>query len=153
MNTLSGLMGKHIKLAESYGISRERIILVSNRDKLCAAARSHGDNKDYKETTLGLSIQADDIPGGPDVWIVLRWPVTHEEHQKTYLRLARRGLSPSLYYADTSKPQWLLAFLLLHEVAHHILKHSPAMDYETKEKEADEWAHTELWKHNNDFSG
>lgn len=152
MCILSALPEKHLKLAESYGISCDRILLVSGRDKLCAAARSHGDNTDYNETTLGLSIQADDIPGGPDVWIVLRCPVPLEEYKKTYLRLAGRKLSPSLYYADTSKQQWLLAFLLLHEIAHHKLKHGPAMDYETKEKEADEWAHAELLKYYRDFS-
>ncbi len=86
------------------------------------------------------------------MWILLRCPVPLEVHQNTYNRLAVRDLSPTPNYADTSKPQWLLAFILLHEIAHHVKKHGPAMDDETKEKDADVWAHAELLKYYRDFS-
>lgn len=150
---MSALSEKHFELAEAHGIPRSRIVSASNRDEFCAAAVRHRETNAFNESTLGLSIQADDIPGGADVWIILRCPVPLEEHAKTFSRLEARGLSPSPNYLDTSKPQWLLAFILLHEIAHHKLKHGPLVNDETKEKEADEWAHAELLKSYSVFSG
>jgi hypothetical protein len=57
-------------------------------------------------------------------------------------------VSHTLNYLDTQKSDWLLAFLLLHEIAHYQLNHGPNGD----EDEADLWAHTELVKRYGTFA-
>lgn len=144
-----GFDDRHFRLAADYGISRERILFVRSLDEMRSEARrlgvSDAESERYGEHTWGLSIQRDDIPGGPDVFIVLKGPLTEDIHAETYGRLAGRDLEPSLRFLATGEPEFLFAFILLHEVAHHRLGHSGDADAGRDiEDEADRWAYAEV---------
>lgn len=153
-----GFDERHFRLAADYGISRERILFVGSAEEMRSEARrlgvSDAESERYGESTWGLSIQRDDIPGGPDVFIVLKGPLTADIHADTEWRLLRRGLDPSPRFRATGEPEFLYAFLLLHEIAHHVVAHGRAISDDEKEKqelEADSWAWSELKKHWNQF--
>lgn len=138
----------HFALAAEFGIVRDRIRFVHDLQAMRAAAAAHevprNELDSYSDSTAGICIQADNCPGGPDVWIYLRTSLADECHKETYFRLDRLELNPILDLVDTTKKALLYAFLLLHEIGHHELKHSPADSSEKKEAEADRWASNQL---------
>ena len=153
-----GFDDRHFRLAADYGISRERILFVRSLDEMRSEARrlgvSDAESERSGEHTWGLSIQRDDIPGGPDVFIVLKGPLSEDVHIETHVRLEGRDLEPSLRFLATGEPEFLFAFLVLHETAHHVLAHcraASAGEGDEQEREADSWAWSELRKHWNLF--
>lgn len=147
-----GFDERHFRLAASYGISRERILFVRSLGEMRSEARrlevSEAESDSYGENTWGLSIQRDDIPGGPDVFIVLRGPLTEDVHIATYRRLSVGELDPSPRILATGEPDFLYGFLLLHEIAHHVLAHGGQEGTGSDiEGEADRWAYAEFHRH------
>jgi len=144
-----GFDDRHFRLAADYGISRERILFVRSLDEMRSEARrlgvSDAESERYGEHTWGLSIQRDDIPGGPDVFIVLKGPLTEDVQIATYRRLSAGELDPSPRILATDEPDFLYGFLLLHEIAHHVLAHGGREGaWRDVEDEADRWAYAEL---------
>lgn len=140
-----GFDERHFKLAEAYGFERGRIGFFNDFEDLRIIALEHGITEEYcaehySESTYGVLIQADDIPGGRDAWIYVRSAIPHDQQLATYDRLSRHGLNPPIQLADESRKDLVYFFLLLHEIAHHDCKHSPETPYEQAEREADTWA-------------
>jgi len=143
---------KHATLAESFGIPRDQIKVVSSISDLREIARYLGAKKKHSESTWAVCIRPESGDSFLDPQIVIRWPVPDCVHKQTYDRV--NGLFPegSLNYIDTSKPDWLLAFLLMHEIAHYKLNHPAGGELCAKEREADEWAHRRLMERYADFA-
>ena len=146
-----GFDKRHFALAADFGISRCRIIFVENSEGMRRKARALGvaDNETaaYDSNVWALRVQRDDLPKGPDVFILLRGPLEPDLHERTYRRLESQDLNPSLRIAASGEPELLYGFLLLHEVAHHVLGHGKAespTQSEQQEHEADSWAWAEL---------
>jgi hypothetical protein len=133
---------QHFSLAKKFGIARDKIGFVADLASMRAAAEALGVSQEeldsYSDTTLGICIN--DVPGGPNVRIYLRTPLSEQSHSDTYFRLDQLQLNPVLDLIDSTETSLLYAFLLLHEVGHHVLKHSPAEAYKRREEEADKWA-------------
>jgi hypothetical protein len=131
-------------IAKRHGIRPERLRVADSIDALRVAALSHGISADevrtYGPKTHALCIQADDIPGGDDVWIYLRLPLHPDIRHDTNSRLRsyQRGDLGRLHPEDDDER--LISFLLLHEIAHHRLRHPSGGDKAKKEQEADLWA-------------
>jgi hypothetical protein len=144
-----GFDERHFALAAAHGVSRERIIFVRSLDGMRSEAKRldvpEAERAGYGENTWGLRIQRDDLPKGPDVFIVLKGALTPEIHAGTHGRLVGRELDPSVRFRATGEPEFLYAFLLLHEIAHHCLGHGGPEDAGRDiEDEADRWAYAEL---------
>jgi hypothetical protein len=138
----------HAALAASFGVPHAQIKIVSNNEELRKLAREFGDPKEHSDSVIGLCLRAEIGDDFPDPQIVLVWPVPESVHIHAYGRLERLGASHTLNYRDANKSDWLLAFLLLHEIAHYQLNHGPNGD----EDEADLWAHAELVKRYGTFA-
>lgn len=138
----------HAALAASFGIPHVQITIVSNNAELREAARLFGDAKAHEETVIGLCIRAESGDEFADPQIVLVWRVSESVHRHTYDGLKALGKSHILNYLDTNKSEWLLAFLMLHEIAHYQLNHGPNGD----EEDADLWAHPDLVKRYGTFA-
>ena len=131
-------------IAKRYGISPKRLCVADSLDALRLAAWTHGISKAeaaaYGPKTHAVCIQADDVPGGEDVWIVLRLPLDPEAMSDTRARLKEHHCADTDRMLPESDDERLICFLLLHEIGHHQLKHDGGGDKPQKEKEADLWA-------------
>lgn len=145
----SALPEKHRGLAATFGIPSPQILTVQSNFELRRVARLLGDEVEHSDGVMGLCLRAESQDEFTDPQIVLVWPLAPEVHETTYKRLKRQGFSPIENYRDISKTDWLLAFVLLHEIAHYKLNHGREGDHED---EADFWAHYELVKHTPKFS-
>jgi|GEM_PF-1686679 len=132
---------------EGYSISKDRVSFFRDLDELRSVANHYGVPEkvweDYTGETYGLLIQVDDILGGPDYRMLLVHPLPREAFMGTYNRLNGRDLKPSIKFAVSDNKRLLYAFILLHEIAHHQLKHGIPKDESEKERneiEADTWA-------------
>ena len=125
--TPTGFDERHFVLAQTHGIGRERILFVQSPAEMRLMAQKLGvaehEAECLNENVWGLRVQRDNLPRGPDVFILLRVPLTQELHLKTYGRLENRLLDPSPRILATGEPHFLYAFLLRHEIAHHVLGH------------------------------
>ena len=134
----------HFRAAKDHGISPDRIGFYANLSELRTIAGKldvpSEDIERYTESTFGVRIQADDIPGGPDVWIFLIKDLPDAAHLDTFHRLEGHGLIPPIEIAVTTRKDVLYAFLLLHEIGHHARRHGPLTPYAQAEQEADAWA-------------
>ena len=87
-----------------------------------------------------VCVQVDDLPGGPDFQILLRFPLHADLKNDTNQRLEKFGFPETDRALVCASEETVGAFLLLHEITHHRLKHTPNQDFCTKEVEADKWA-------------
>lgn len=147
-STPSSFSQKHYDLARSHGIEPNQIIFFSDiGDMRVIAAQFDVPPEraaEHHELTAGLCIRP--MPGDSfdSTRILLRNPLPPGEHLRTYIRLGVED--PSDTFLDANRNDILYAFLLLHEIAHHLLNHDPASGYERVEREADAWAYQELRK-------
>lgn len=146
---------RHFALLDAHKIERHRLLFFANHDELCRIAREKGvDEKKiegYRPGTLGLRIQEDDHdPGGPNVWILVHASPPPESWGDTAKRIAGWGLKCPKVISDPKNPAGLLAFVLLHEIAHHHFSDGePRSEAEEDlmELRADEWALEKFRKH------
>ena len=146
---------QHAKLAGSFGIPREQIITVPSNSELRRVARILNDKKEHKKSVMGLCVRPESQDNFPDPQIVLVWPAPVQMHQSTFERLNSQFQNASPNYLETTKPDWLLAFILLHEIAHYNLNHQKSDDeskMKRQEFEADEWANEQLMARYSEFA-
>lgn len=141
---------KHRFLLESFGIAPEQVLIVPSVHELRETARRMLDPRDYADGVVGICLRPDAALKLPDPQIVLVWPVDSSVHALTGRRLNSYGLAHTANYWDASQRDWLLAFLILHEIAHFQLGHGKNAP-PTVEFEADRWAHSELLKRYDQF--
>ena len=136
-------------LAEHFGISWDRICYFSSADDLKNQCIKFGALPDemagVHEGVRSYRLQVDDKPRGPEVRIFIQDPMPTSVHHDSSQRLRNRGRKNiGIELGDTRRPGFLLTFLLLHEIAHHQLRHvddSEDQDlYARQEREADLWA-------------
>ena len=131
-------------IAKRHGIRPDRVRIADSVDALRVAALSHGISAQeaaaYGPKTHALCIQADDIPEGEEVWIYLRLPLHPDIRHDTISRLQSYQCTDPRRLFPQHDEERLICFLLLHEIAHHKLRHAGGGDRTRKEQEADQWA-------------
>lgn len=145
---------RHYQLAGFYGIDSSRIGFYRDGAELKAFMVGLGGAPNLipkvSDSVHGIRIQcAPNDPSSSDIHIRLRAPLPDEAHSETVTRLKARGFVPPARLGLVGETALLYAYILLHEIGHHVLHHSTPRseaEYLANEDQADQWALAALQK-------
>lgn len=149
------LPDRHLAILAVHGIEPARLLLFADHAELCRIAAEKGvdpqEIENYGTGTRGLRIQEDENDlGGPNVWILIQSPLPPEARGETIDRLRGWEFDCPACITAAESMEGVLAFILLHEIAHHVLCHGkPGSLTEGLliEREADQWALEAMHQH------
>jgi hypothetical protein len=139
-----------IAYAIELGYTSDRIRFYSDIHELRSVAKEKGltekETLNYKDRTLGLHIQADDLPTGNDVYFCIRDNHTTTDYSFATGRLDEENIQLPEFLARNIRSIALPVFILYHEIAHHVLGHVKPENQNDAERDADQWAVNQLNK-------